>query len=323
MNQAYDYNGVVVAQSAPKKVLKTIKKTIHIDSADRDTTKYYTNGDFWVYLPRTYSNVVSIRLKDAQFPPVINYPGAATTATGITASSPNTGYVTYTVGSTVGISAGNTVVIAGNATAGYNGTFIIQSVPTATTLVVKNATTGAGAFSTGTATIVSAGAATHSYLSSDGLSKGQNIPSGTFAGDTLITTPTYYFLLGLEGLNKVDETSVGANKSTFADSFFAKIPATTATYGATSFIAYNDHSTLENIATYSPPVEMLDRLHITVRTHSQQDKSGFLYWTSDGAVATASNTGGIANFNLTLEVEYLENAFSDFSSFETRLKERS
>jgi hypothetical protein len=135
----------------------------------------------------------------------------------------------------------------------------------------------------------------------------------------------YYFLVSLEGLNKVDETSVGANRSTFADSFFAKIPTTTTTYGATSFIAYNDHSTLENIATYSPPIENLDRLHITLRTHSQQDKTGFMYWTSDGGVAGSStgNTGGAANFNLTLEVEYLENAFTDFSSFETRLSERS
>jgi hypothetical protein len=321
MNQAFDYNGVVVAQSAPKKVLRTVKKTIHIDSADRDTTKYYTNGDFWVYLPRNYQHIVSIRLKDAQFPPVVSYPSTSTAATLINASTPATGYVTYTVTSTNGINVGNTIVIAGNATAGYNGTFIVQSIPSTTTLVLKNATTGAGVFTSGTATIVSPGAATHPYIN------GLNVtPSGNptqYASDTLITTPTYYFLLGLEGLNKVDETSVGANRSTFSDSFFAKIPATTTTYGATSFIAYNDHSTLENIATYSPPIENLDRLRVTVRTHAQQDKNGFLYWTTDGGVATASNTGGAANFNLTLEVEYMENAFTDFSTFETRLAQRS
>jgi hypothetical protein len=321
MNQAFDYNGVVVAQSAPKKVLKTIKKTIHIDSADRDTTKYYTNGDFWVYLPRNYSNIVSIRLKDAQFPPLVAYPSATSGATSVATSG---GYATFTVGSTSGMLPGNAVSItSATTTPAYNGTYIIQSVPSGTTFIVKTSTTGT--LGTATATVISPGAATHSYLSSDGLSKGQNISSGTFGGDTLITTPTYYFLVGLEGLNKVDETSVGANRSTFADSFFAKIPTTTTTYGATSFIAYNDHSTLENIATYSPPIENLDRLHITLRTHSQQDKTGFMYWTSDGGVAGSStgNTGGAANFNLTLEVEYLENVFTDFSSFETRLSERS
>jgi len=235
MNQAFDYNGVVVAQSAPKKVLRTVKKTIHIDSADRDTTKYFTNGDFWVYLPRNYSNIVSIRLKDAQFPSMAN-------------------------------------------------------------------------------------SFTHLY------SNGQNIPSApVFANDQGISVSITYFLVSLEGLNKVDETSIGANRSTFTDSFFAKIPTTIMSNGSTSFIAYNDHSALENIATYSPPIENLDRLHITIRTHSQQDKTGFVYWTN-GAVADPSaggNTGGAANFNLTLEVEYLENAFTDFSSFETRLSERS
>ena len=242
MNQAFDYNGVVVAQSAPKKVLRTVKKTIHIDSADRDTSKYFTNGDFWVYLPRNYQNVVSIRLKDAQFPIVSGSEG-------------------------------------------------------------------------------STGALTHDYVN------GQNIASTAYAGQDVQLTGAnrvYYFLISLEGLNKVDETSVGADRSTFTDSFFAKIPNLGAFINSSDFIvAYNDNSNSENIATYSPPIENLDRLHITIRTHSQQNKSGFMYWTSDGAAATSSTVGGVANFNLTLEIEYLDNAFTDFSSFETRLAQRS
>jgi hypothetical protein len=240
MNQAFDYNGVVVAQSAPKKVLRTVKKTIHIDSADRDTTKYYTNGDFWVYLPRNYSNVVSIRLKDAQFP-------------GLLASA-------------------------------------------------------------------TPGALTHNYIN------GQNIPSATYLDKdtpfTLVNLP-YYFLISLEGLNKVDETSVAADRSTFADSFFAKIPNVSSVSSNVYIVNYNDRSTLENIATYSPPIENLDRLHITIQTHAQQNKSGFMYWTSDGEPATDLNTNSTSNFNLTFEIEYLENAFTDFSSFETRLAQRS
>ena len=72
MNHAFDYNGHVVSQSKPQKVLRTVKKTIHLDSADRDTLKFYTNGDFVVYLPRVYSNIVSIRLKGAEFPSLTN-----------------------------------------------------------------------------------------------------------------------------------------------------------------------------------------------------------------------------------------------------------
>jgi hypothetical protein len=273
---------------------------------------------------------VSIRLKDAQFPPLVAYPSTSSTQKFlVSAGSLTSATFTLTVSSTLTLFVGQTISvtgITGTGLVGYNGTFTIASIVSPTQFTYVSTPTPNGSspvYTSAIVTIISPGAATHSYLSSDGLSKGQNIPSGTFGGDTLITTPTYYFLVGLEGLNKVDETSVGANRSTFADSFFAKIPTTTTTYGATSFIAYNDHSTLENIATYSPPIENLDRLHITLRTHSQQDKTGFMYWTSDGGVAGSSNTGGAANFNLTLEVEYLENAFTDFSSFETRLSERS
>jgi hypothetical protein len=239
MNRAYDYNGVVVAQSRPKKILTRVKKTLHIDSADRDRVKYYTNGDFVIYLPRTYQQVVSIRLKDAQFPPLVSVSSAVGALTHPYTSGPNTPLATYTLSATQ---------------------------------------------------------------------------------DAVVGTSTYYFLIGLEGLNKTDETTVGANRSTYSDSFFAKIPAVTTTSGAQQIISYNDHSALENIATYSPPVENLDRLHIIVRTHAQQDNSGFMYWTSNGAVAAKDNR--TAEFNLTLEVEYLENTFDDFSSYETRLSDR-
>ena len=47
--------------------LVKVKRTLQIDSADRDIVKYQTNGDFLVYLPRSYKNVTSLRLKGAQF----------------------------------------------------------------------------------------------------------------------------------------------------------------------------------------------------------------------------------------------------------------
>jgi hypothetical protein len=147
----------------------------------------------------------------------------------------------------------------------------------------------------------------------------------TFAGDTAVTDN--YFLIDLEGLNKIDECAVNANKSTYTDGFFAKIPAVISTRGnisaATNMIMYNDHTYQENIARYSPPIENLDRLHIRTRLHSQQGEQGFIYWTSDGLAAAAANRGGTAEFNLTLEIEYLTNSFDDFSSFESRLTERA
>ena len=320
MNRTYDYNGVVVSASRPNKVLRTVKKTIHIDSGDRDTFKYYTNGDFWVYLPRNYQNVTSIRLKDAQFPPLV----VSSPLLPISASVAGTGV--YYVTSLGSISVGSTVLISGytgNSSAN-NGRFTVTAITSATAITTTNTSSVAlAAGNHGNIQLVGAGAATHSFNVSG--SNGQNIPSATYVADTILTAPAPYFLINLEGLNKSDELAINANRSTYSDGFFAKIPATTTTYGGSTFINYNDHSALENIATFSPPIENLDRLHITTRLHSQQDKSGFLYWTTDGAVAAAAaagtNVGSGADFNMTLEVEYMENGFTDFSSFETRLTE--
>jgi hypothetical protein len=232
MNRAFDYNGTIVAPSHPVRKLKTVKKVVSIDSADRDTSKYYTNGDFVVYLPRQYQNVVSIRVMSGEFP-----------------------------------------------------TIVIPS--------------GGGA-----------GARTHPYTA------GQNNSTTSYSGDTAITSSTNYFLIDVEGLNYSDETAVGANKSTYRDGFLAKIPALV--YG--TFIEYNDHSAQENITRFTPALGTLDRLHIRVRTHAQQGNTGFMYWTSDGAVANNNRT---VDFSLSLELEMLDNTFDDFSSFETRISDRA
>jgi hypothetical protein len=64
----FDYRGTIVQKSTPTPELRTVKKVLHIDSADRDTGIYYTNGEFVVYLPRVYEKVVSLRLMSAEFP---------------------------------------------------------------------------------------------------------------------------------------------------------------------------------------------------------------------------------------------------------------
>lgn len=244
MNKVFDYNGTFVSTSTPKKQLRTVKKTVLIDSADRDTTKYFTNGDFVVYLPHNYKNVVSIRLKSATFPPL-----------------------------TVGAA-------------------------------------GAGALS-------------HTYAA------GPNIlpyATGTtqYASDTAVAATNYYFLIEFGGFNKNDETTVSAQRSTYVDNYFAKIPVNLVQQNTKSpvayYIEYNDNSNEENTSRYTPAIENLDRLNIKCRLHSQQDKSGFIYWTDDGAAAAA--LADIVNFSLVLEVEMLDNGFDDFSSLESRINNR-
>jgi len=239
MNKVFDYNGTFVSASAPKKQLRTVKKTLLIDSVDRDSVKYYTNGDVVYYLPRVYENVVSIRLKSATLTPIANQ-----------ATSP-----------------------------------------------------------------VSGTARVHSFAD------GQNIATATWSNDSAVGSTVNYILMDIEGLNKCDETTVGAQRSSFVDNYFAKIPLTKYqnTYGNT-IVNYNDKTEEENITKYYPPIGKLDRLHIVMRTHQQQDKSGFIYWTNDSGVAAANNRQ--LNYALVFELEMLENGFDDFSSFESRINNR-
>ena len=69
MNRVFEYNGTFVSPSNPgKTILKTVKRNLIIDSADRDLVKYERNGEFTVFLPKVYENIISVRLAAAEFP---------------------------------------------------------------------------------------------------------------------------------------------------------------------------------------------------------------------------------------------------------------
>ena len=250
MNHAFDYNGHVVSQSKPQKVLRKVVKRLQIDSSDRDVNKYYTNGDFTVYLPRVYHNVTGIRLINAEFPPL-------------------------TVSSNVS----------------------------------------------------RAGAMKHIY------SNGQNIRTSRYTDDTILNEWYYYFMIDLAGCNGLDETAVGSGESAYPDGSFAHIPVSAETHAAgNSFISYNNKSGPDNEVKFNPVIGSLDRLRIRCRTHDMQGDSGFIYWTRNGLRADGNQPGNILdsgigsnvdiNFTLLLEIEYLENGFDEFSSFETRVGNR-
>jgi hypothetical protein len=202
MNRIFDYNGSIVAPSNPVKQLKSVKRSLVIDSTDRDIKKFPTNNDVTVYLPRVYENVVSIRLMGAELPAS---PLVLTTAAAVPATS-------------------------------------------------------------------------------------------------------LYYLIDIEGLNKTDECSPGADRSGFPDGHFAKIPIYN---GTTSPVFYSDNSAQSNIANYSPPIGKLDRMRIRFRLHSHKSTGNSIYWNASGA-----------EWCLTFEIETLENSFDEFSSFETRVVDR-
>lgn len=204
MNKAYDYLGRLVSPSTSSPKLVTTKKVLYIDSRDRDLNIYKTNGDYVLYLPRTYEKVTSLTIKSAEFPAF------------------NTAFTKSLTGSTG--SAG---------------------------------------------------------------------------------TETYFFL-GIEGLNKSDETSVEADKSTYTDSVFAKFQVGDDT---TKPIFYTESSGQHIVQEYKPPISKLDRLHIYTRLHSQQSSGSqfsTLCWPRE--------------YSLTLEIESMENSFDNFSSLETRIQ---
>ena len=228
MNRVFDNNGSFLSQSVPKKVLRTVKKSFSVDSIDRNTTLYPTNGEFVVYLPRVYENVVSIRLKTGMFP-----------------------FISIISTTTENI---------------YSG--VIHSRSNA----------------------------------------------NNYANDITIQGIQPYFLIGLEGLNKVDECASEADKSSATDNYFAMIPNVFGT--GTSNIFYSDKLNSENVCNYYPPISKLDRMKITIKLHGTDDS--FMYWTDDGNFLN-SPTNRIIDFALQFEIEYLDNGFDDFSSFETRL----
>jgi hypothetical protein len=323
MNKVFDYNGTYVSPSKPVKQLKTVKKTLVVDSSDRDTAKFYTNGDFVVYLPRTYENVVSLRLVAGEFPPLVS-----SNLLEITQIIGGVQSMTVDVNNSIGLQlfAGQDVVIRGATNPINNGTWKISNLGSSNQFTVDNSNNALGSTvfisenptsASVTIGLTNASALTHSY------SSGQNV-LGSFSNwgnDLQVPANTYYFLIDLEGLNKTDECTIGADRSTYTDGFFAKIPALLST--EERFIEYNDTSAQENIATYKPAIGKLDRLHIRTRLHSQQGNKGFIYWTDDGMFAANrfGNEKG-AEFSLTFEIEMLDNSFDEFSSFETFISDR-
>jgi hypothetical protein len=131
-----------------------------------------------------------------------------------------------------------------------------------------------------------------------------------------------YILLELEGLNRSDETATGANRAGFVDSWFAKINNPNITSGTTNntyTIFYNDLVDQPNIVKFTPPIGRLDRFHVTFRYHPA---------TVGTTPTTSSNNAPIIfgagqDNTLTFEIEYLDNVFEDFSSFETHLDARA
>jgi hypothetical protein len=131
-----------------------------------------------------------------------------------------------------------------------------------------------------------------------------------------------YVLMSIEGMNKMDETATGANRAGFVDSAFAKISNPNITSGTTNntyTIFYNDKVDEENITRYTPVIGRLDRFHISFYYHPATTTLTGASVAPDTTAVSAPITFGTSQNTLTFEIEYLDNSFTDFSTFETRL----
>jgi len=141
----------------------------------------------------------------------------------------------------------------------------------------------------------------------------------TGTNDIALTVFPYSVFLDIENLNRADETSPRHDRSSFTDSTFAKfqVPAV-----STETILHNESSSIHNETYYTPPLGKLDRLHLSLRTHSQKAMRTALTG-GPGFIYSSGWKAGQLEYGLSLEIETLENSFDDYSSMETRIQDKN
>ena len=292
--QPFDYQGTIVNRSQPTKVLRKLTKTITIDSVDRDPNIFLKvvggatssdAGDFVVYLPRVYENITKIKLKSA----IIQAPVVLSTAATVIGFQPADTYIL------LGIEGMNRKdeTAPGADRSGFVDSWFAK-LPNDYGVALSGTTLTSGS-STGTVVVTYTSALTH----------------GFYVGQTICITGTN---TASHNLAFVQVTSVPS-----ATTFTVNTPTVTtaSSTGGTAFIPgilyYNDSTYDEQSVEFTPPIGRLQRLHLTLRRHMPPSSIGI------ANPVGAPIVFGAAQVNFTFEIEYLENGFDEFSSFQTRL----
>lgn len=319
MRNTYSHNGMFVATSTPRKEWRVIRKTLCIDSRDRNIQSDMQHpGDYYVTLPAVYKNVRAITLKSYEIPMSFL---TFTRCQGNTEFNININGSTYQLL----IDDGNYPIqdlltdLQTKLNTLSEGTFTLTQLVGSNKVVITNST--ANVF-----TLLPQSAATSTncgeqlpfdrqieyglpyylgFLNKPYVSSGSGtitLEGTTYSnyiiGDIqAVGDPTTYIMMELEGLNKLDETYLEGKKSGNVDGAFAKIIVDG---NSGDYLFFTDTGTNPlNRRVYSPPISKLDKLHIKFRRH-------------DGR--TIDFNGGEHSF--TLELEILDNNFDEFSSLE-------
>ena len=270
----YDRNGVLVSTSQARPALRKCTRVVTIDSRDRDPTKFVRvsggpttsdPSDYTVYLPRVFSNVTSIRIKNAAIQ-------------GLAFAD------TYILVGLEGLNRMDESAPGADRSGFADSTFAKlswTSFPPVLTATVSSATSATSAITYTTA------AAHGLYVGQIVSIAGTLAPAGLNLSGALVATipsPTTFTVT----------TTANPGNSTSGSSVVTSQPT----------LYYNDRSADEQITRYNPPIGSLDRLHVTIRRHT----------------STVPITLGSGENTFTFEIEYIDNVFDDVSAFETRLR---
>lgn len=316
------HNGVPYHPSVPKKVWRKIRKTIIVDSRDRQMNAGSHPGSYTVTLPTVYQNVVAATLKTIelpltfyQFSAAINnvtlnftYDTYGTATAPLVATLPDGNYSVSQLTAALNTAFNTTLVAAGGAgltgglTCAYSsitGKITFTGVRTFTFYLTPPTPTSA----------MGGNSLTTNYTTWWGLGYFLGFTVGTKTATNNGTNyslvgefsanpfPTNYILLDMDTMNKIDETSLDDRKAWKVNGAFAKIP-TQGNSGDFTFLI--DSAAYQvNRAVYSPPISKLSQLFIKFRLH-------------DGRII---DFNGIEH-SFTIELEMLDNNFDEFSSVE-------
>ena len=331
MNRNQLINGVPQNMSSPKKVWRKIKKTIVIDSRDRQITQSSSPGYYTVLFPAVYSNIYSMTLRSYELPFTYNQFAACQNNTSFTMTYTPSGSSPST--QTVKIPDGNYTIttLPSFLTQSMNNAFgTLSNMPLqtywnpVTSIASIYSTNSNDSFSinftasqtvncgVGQNTALSTGwglgyylgfyqsnyqsSNTQIYTNTSQLAL-QTLPNVT--GNFLMNpAPDTYILMDIAGLNKLDETGIDGRQAGRIDGAFAKIPLTNNT-GEYLFFQDSSGTSPLNYRVYNPPIARLDRITVRWRRH-------------DGRTIDFNG----AEHSFALELELLDNNFDEYSSLE-------
>lgn len=301
----YDRNGVFVRNTQPVRNIRKVTRQVTVDSRDRDVTKYQMvvggatvsdPGDYVVSLPRVFTNVTRIRLKSA----IVRAPDAGFRAEDmyVLLSLENLNRMDETAPGAMGSGlADSTFAKIVNDTGYSNLGVSIASASAATSggvTTITYTTSTNHPFAVGNIVSVNG-------LSIAGFNQRYAIVSGVPSTTTFtVIQPSW---------------QTPASGTPTATSASAIVPG---------MLIYNNNAYDDNATEYNPPIGKLDRLHITLRRHT--NLSAIIPATTPPSTtpnpATPLNapiTFGNGENSFVFEIESIENGFDQVSAFETQL----